>query len=123
MLNTFDENSIGENFKLLYELCFFCMDKHELICRHFWKLCQQPDRENLTILLFYSLETFPISFAPTLTFFTLLSKSSADLCRQVTDYVSHMDQYCEYFDNLNSDEFTIGGDCIRLVTNRRLFGN
>lgn len=121
VLHSFDENSMGENLKTLYELCFFCMHKNEIICEHFWRLCQLPDRDNLTLLISYSLETFPISFGLTLTFFSQIASTSPELCKQTFEHLTRMDQFCEYFENISPDEYVSSVDSIRLVKNRKLF--
>ena len=121
VLHSFDESSMGDNLKTLFELCFFCMDKNELICENFWKACNLPDRENLTILMSHSIEKFPISLGLCFTFFSLISKTNPDLCKQTIDFLSNMDQYCEYLDNLNPDEFTSFDDSIKLLKNHKLF--
>lgn len=122
VLHSFDENSLGDCLKLLYELTFFCMHNSEVVCERFWSLCQQPDRDNLTILLSYAMETFPISFVLTLTFFSLVCKTSPVMCKQTFEYLSRMDQFCEYFECLNMDEYVVNGEAVRLIKNRRIFG-
>ncbi|CAF0748679.1 unnamed protein product [Brachionus calyciflorus] len=121
VLHSFDENSLGDNLKFIYELTFFCMHKNHVVCEHFWRLCKLPDRDNLTILIFYSLETFPISFSLSLTFFSLIAKTSPELCKQVFEYLSQMDQFCEYLENLSPNEYISSGEEIQLTKPRRLF--
>lgn len=121
LFKSFDENSLGDNFKALYEITFYCMHQNEAICEHMWKLCNQPDRDNITILINYALETFPISFDLSMTFFSLIAKTSRELCRQVFEYMSRMDQYCEYLENLNPDDYIQGGDQVQLTRTRRIF--
>lgn len=121
MLHSFDDNAFAQDLKLLYELCFFCMDKCETNCKKFWEACQSADRDNITILMAYSLETFPANFGTTLTFFSLIAKTNVDYCKRVTDYLSQMNQYCEYFDLLPED-YVANGDTIQLRTRRNLFG-
>ena len=122
VLHSFDENSMSQNLKTLFELCFFCMHDNEYLCEEFWDICKQPDRGNVTILLSYAIETFPISFGLTLTFFSLIAKTNADLCQQVIGHLTHMDQFCEYFENFNSDEYASSGDTVKLLKSRKLFG-
>ncbi len=136
VLDTFDvERMASENLKYLFELTFFCMNKNELVCENFWKSCTSQSSSgngesgaDLTVLMLYAVEKFPISFGLCLTFFSLISKTNPDLCQQTLEYLSRqMDQYCEYLDALNSDEFHIittnTDDSIRLVKNRLLFDN
>ncbi len=120
VLQSFDESSMN-HLKNIFELCFFCMHKNEFLCEEFWKMCQQPDRDNITILMSHALETFPISFGLTLTFFSLIASTSPDLCKQTVEFLCNMNQFCEYFDSLNSDEYTSNGEQIRLVKQRKLF--
>lgn len=122
VLHSFDDNSLGDSLKLLYELCFFCMLDNEIVCERFWSLCQQADRDNVTILLSYAIETFPISFLLTLTFFSLVCKTSPSMCKQAFEYLSRMDQFCEFFQCLNTDEYVTNGESIRLIKNRKILG-
>ena len=121
VLHSFDDNSFGRDLKMLYELCFFCMEANEINCDRFWKACQSSDRDNITILLSYSLETFPINFGTTLTFFSLVARTNLEFCKKVIDYLSQMNQFCEYF-NLMPDEYASNGEQIRLKRKRPLFG-
>ena len=114
--------SLGDGMKLLFELCFFCMHDNEVVCERFWSLCQLPDRDNLTLLMSYAMETFPVSFVLTLTFFSLVCRTSPEMCKQAFEYLSRMDQYCEFFQCLNVDEYVTNGDAIRLIKNRKIFG-
>ena len=124
VLHSFDENSMSQNLKTIFELCFFCMHKHQLLGEEFWRMCKQPDRGNITILMSYAIETFPISFGLTLTFFSLIAQSSVDLCQQSLEYLSRMDQFCEYFENFAEDEYasSSSGESIKLLKARKLFG-
>jgi hypothetical protein len=122
VLHSFDENSLnGENLRILFDLCYFCMDKNELISQKFWNTCQSIDRDNITLLMSHSIDTFPISFRHCLTFFSLIAKTNSQLCKQIFEYLNNIDQYCEYLDNLNLDEYVTSGDSVRLVKNRQLF--
>ncbi len=133
VLNTFDaERMSSENLKYLFELTFFCMNKNEFVCENFWKSCIQPNANatggDLTVLMSHAIEKFPISFGLCLTFFSLISKTSVELCKQTIDFLTHqMDQYCEYLDTISADEFQLSStnndDSIRLVKNRKLFDN
>lgn len=125
VLHSFDENSLGaDSLKLLYELTFFCMHNCELVCERFWSMCQQADRANATILLSYAMETFPVSFVLTLTFFSLVAKTGGPvMCKQAFEYLTRLDQFCEYFECLGSDEYVVSGEAVRLIRNRRVFGN
>ncbi len=121
-MHSFDENSLnGENLRILFDLCYFCMDKNYVICQKFWNSCQSIDRDNITLLMSHSIDTFPISFRHCLTFFSLISKTNSQLCKQIFEYLNNMDQYCEYQDNLDLDEYVISGDSVNLVKNRKLF--
>lgn len=124
ILHSFDENSLGggESLKMLYELTFFCMHANDMVCERFWSLCAQPDRDNATILLSYAMETFPLSFVLTLTFFSLVARTNAHMCKQALEYLARMDQFCEYFDALDMDEYVNNGESVRLIRNRRVFG-
>lgn len=121
VLHLFDENSLGDNIKALFDICFFCMQKNKSICENYWMLCKQPDRDNLTILMSHSIETFPINLGLTFTFFSLISKISPDLCKQINDYLTHMDQFCEYFEDLDPNEYNSNGDAVKLIRSRKLF--
>jgi hypothetical protein len=122
VLHSFDENSLnGENLRILFDLCYFCMDKNDYTSQKFWNACQSIDRDNITLLMGHSIDTFPISFRHCLTFFSLIAKTSPQLCKQIFEYLNNMDQYCEYLDNLNLDEYVTSGDSVRLVKNRELF--
>lgn len=121
LFRSFDENSLGENFRSLYEITFYCMNKNEVICEHFWKLCNQPDRDNITILIYYAMETFPISFDLTLTFFSLIAKTNTELSKQIFEYLGRMDQYCEYLENLSPNDFVTSGEQVQLVNSRKIF--
>ncbi len=134
VLNTFDvERMASENLKYLFELTFFCMNKNEFVCENFWKSCTNQTMNadsspDLTVLMLYAIEKFPISFGLCFTFFSLISKTNPEFCQETLDFLSRqMDQYCEYLDTINSDEFQIqttnNEDSIRLVKNRFLFDN
>ena len=101
VLHLFDENSLGENLRALFDICFFCMQKNKKIAEHFWSACKQPDRENLTILMSHAIETFPVNLELTFTFFSLIAKTKPEFCKQVVDYLTRMDQYCENFEDLD----------------------
>ena len=98
------------------------MTKNNAICEKFWTSCKSQDRENITILMSHAIETFPINFSMTLKFFSLMSKTSPDLCKQSVEYLTQMYQFCEYFEDIESDEFVLNGESIKLVKNRVLFG-
>jgi hypothetical protein len=113
---------MSDNLKTLFELCFFCMHNHSLLCEQFWSMCKQPDRDNITILISYAFETFPVSFGLTLTFFSLITKTNADLCQQCIGHLAHMNQFCEFFDNLSPEEYVSNGETVKMLTSRKLFG-
>ena len=134
VLNTFDvERMSADNLKYLYELTFFCMNKNEYVCENFWKSCIQPNVSatgaDLTVLMLYAVEKFPISFGLCLTFFSLISKTNVELCKQTIDYLTQqMDQYCEYLETISAEEFQLSSsssdeETIRLVKDRKLFDN
>lgn len=120
-MNLFDENSLGDNLRVLFDICFFCMQKNKQVCENFWTACKQPDRENLTILMSHAIETFPINLGFTFTFFSLISKSSAEFCKQIVDYLTHMDQYCEYLEDLDQHEYISNSDAVKLTRGHILF--
>ena len=68
------------------------------------------------------METFPINLGLLFTFFSLIAKANPDYCKQTIDYLTHMDQYCEYFDELDQNEFITNGEAIKLTKSRKLFG-
>jgi hypothetical protein len=123
VLHSFDENSMHEHLRIIFELCFVCMNDNKYICEDFWRLCNLVDRDNITVLMYYSIEAFPICFRLTLTFFSLIAKTNVDLCRQVIEYISNMDQFCEYLEDISPEEYVSNGDCIKLVKRRALFDN
>lgn len=121
VLHLFDENSLGENLRALFDICFFCMQKNKKIAEHFWSACKQPDRENLTILMSHAIETFPVNLELTFTFFSLIAKTKPEFCKQVVDYLTRMDQYCENFEDLDINEYISNGETLKLVRSRKLF--
>lgn len=121
VLHSFDESSMSQHLKALYELTFFCMNDNEQLCREFWTTCQRAERDNLTILMSYAMDTFPISFGLSLTFFSLLAQVDAPTCQQIMDHLSHMDQFCEYFDNLMPQDYESNGDNVKLLVDKKLF--
>lgn len=121
VLHLFDENSLGDNLCILFDICFFCMQKNKRISSHFWTSCKQPDRGNLTILMSHALETFPINLGFTFSLFSLIARTGSDFCKEVVDYLTHMDQFCEYFEDLNPNEYISNGDSVKLTRNRKLF--
>jgi hemoglobin-like flavoprotein len=123
VLHSFDESSaIGDQLKIVFELCFFCLNKNEVLCEVFWRTCNLEDRDNLTILMSHAIETFPISFRTTLTFMSLLARTSPKLCKDIIEYLTHMGQYCENYNDISQDEYVGNGEFIRLTRRRRLFG-
>lgn len=128
VMHAFDETSLGgENLKVLYELAFFCMHDNEAVSERVWRLCQLADRDNVTILFSYALETFPVSFVVALTFFALVAKASPSMCKQTFAHLTCMEQFCEYVECLRLDDYVAaanGADAggVRLIRNRKVFG-
>ncbi len=120
VLSLFDEHSLGDTLRILFDIAFFCMQQNRRVTEHFWTACKQPDRENLTILMSHALDTFPINLTFTFTFFSLIARSSPDLCKQVVDYLTHMDQYCEYLEDIDTNDYSTSSDSIKLIRPRKI---